>query len=89
MTRYLPADVIIGLAALFACAIGSPGASAQATQSAGRPDSTLIDDLVIASRILADQSVLDGFWPRQRTPSQGRFPISDVALARAGARDHG
>jgi ribulose-5-phosphate 4-epimerase/fuculose-1-phosphate aldolase len=61
MTWYLPANVNIGLAALLAFAIGLPGLSAQTAQSAGRVDPALIEDLVAASRILADQGVLDGF----------------------------
>ena len=55
---------IAGLAAFF---IAQPGALAQTTPppalppSAGAADPALIEDLVAAGRILADQGVLDGF----------------------------
>jgi ribulose-5-phosphate 4-epimerase/fuculose-1-phosphate aldolase len=50
------------LGALFACALGAFAWAGPAQNSAAAaPDPKLIEDLVYANRILADQDVLDGF----------------------------
>jgi len=49
---------VIGFALLM---ILTPAASAQEAKSAGPVDPTIIEDLVAANRILADQGVVDGF----------------------------
>ena len=53
--------IAAGLAAALAPAVAPPRASAQPAASADAPDPQLVDDLVAANRILADQGVLDGF----------------------------
>lgn len=47
------------LLAMGACLIGLPAAAQP--KSAGVPDAQVIDDLVAASRVLADLGVVDGF----------------------------
>ncbi len=44
-----------------AAALASPALAQPAPASAGAPDPALLEDLVIANRILADQGVVDGF----------------------------
>ena len=53
--------VRIAVMAALLLAGGVPGASAQALVSGGPVDQALIDDLVAANRILADQGVLDAY----------------------------
>ena len=53
--------VRIAVMAALLLAGGVPGASAQALVSGGPVDPALIDDLVAANRILADQGVLDAY----------------------------
>ena len=53
--------VRIAVMAALLLAGGVPGASAQALVSGGPVDPALIDDLVAATRILADQGVLDAY----------------------------
>ena len=50
---------VLTLLALGLCLIGLPAAAQP--KSAGTPDPQLIDDLVAASRVLADLGVVDGF----------------------------
>ncbi|HET9856051.1 MAG TPA: class II aldolase/adducin family protein, partial [Methylomirabilota bacterium] len=53
--------VLAGSAAALVTALQrSPGVGAQ-TASAGPPAAQLVEDLVAANRILADQGVLDGY----------------------------
>jgi len=52
-------QVLLGLAAV--SLIAAERADAQAPASAGPPDPALVEDLVAANRILADQGVVDGY----------------------------
>jgi ribulose-5-phosphate 4-epimerase/fuculose-1-phosphate aldolase len=53
--------VRIALAAMLLVGVGVPLAAAQSSATGGPVDPALIDDLVTASRILADQGVLDAY----------------------------
>jgi hypothetical protein len=54
-------QVLLGLAAVSLVAAGRAGAQGSAPASAGPPDPALLEDLVAANRILADQGVVDGY----------------------------
>jgi ribulose-5-phosphate 4-epimerase/fuculose-1-phosphate aldolase len=53
-------SVVAAVAALLLAALSQPCA-AEPTEGAGTPPAALVDDLVAASHILADQGVVDGF----------------------------
>ena len=57
------------------------GALAQGPASAGPVDPELLEDLVAANRILADQGVVDGYGHVERAPRRRPASLPDVALA--------